>query len=117
MSEDQKYCIQFLATFAGGYHHLPTVHQFGTGVCVNFTGDLSTHDFNRLTMLVLLAHRYAVRVEIASSGPGMVKIIAHRRKHGVRKNLRSFEYHPNLEELRAMSREVELFPEINTQHT
>lgn len=99
MNEDQKYCIEMLAEWVGGHHHLPKVHEFGTGVCINFYGDLSTHDFDRLTRLVLLAHRDAVRVEISSSGPGMVKIAAHKRAHGPRLEMRSYEWHPSLDDL------------------
>jgi len=43
-------------------------------------GSAATYDWNRLTRLVLPAHRDAVRIEIASSGPRLVKIIAHKRE-------------------------------------
>lgn len=99
MTEDQKYCVAMLAEWAGGTHHLPKVHSFGDGVCINFLNDLSTYDFDRLTRLVLLAHRDAVRVEIAGSGPRMVRIIAHRRKHGDRKSMRQYDWHPSLDDL------------------
>ena len=98
MTEDQSYCTATLAEWALGAHHLPTVHEFGAGVCINWHGDLSTHDFDRLTRLVLLAHRDAVRIEIASSGPGMVRIIAHRRTPG-RYPLPQSVRHPTLDEL------------------
>lgn len=79
-SEDQLYCIEALAFWAGGHHHLPKIYECGAGVCVNFSGDLATWDSNKLTNLVLVAHRYLVRIEIASSGLGRLKVIAHRRK-------------------------------------
>ena len=79
-TEDQQYCIKLLTLWACGEHHLPQVHECGCGVCINFSGDLSTFDFDRLTFLVLLAFRYRVRIEIASSGPRRIRIIAHRRK-------------------------------------
>ena len=93
---DQEACRAMLSEWVGGDHHLPKVHEFGTGVCINFYGDLSTYDFNRLTRLVLLAHRDAVRVEIASSGPRMVRIIAHKRSHG---GDRVHNRHPSLADL------------------
>lgn len=97
-SADQKACHEMLSEWAGGDHHLPTVHQFGDGVCINYHGDISTYDWNRLTRLVLLAHRDAVRIEIASSGPRLVKIIAHKReapKDGDKQWMR----HPTLSDL------------------
>lgn len=99
MSEDQQACIEMLADWACGKHHLPQVHEFGAGVCINYRGDLSTFDFDRLTRLVLLAHRDAIRIEIGGSGPGMVKIIAHRRKHGDRKTMPHYAWHPSLGDL------------------
>jgi len=78
--KDQIFCKNMLSEWVGGDHHLPKVTEYGTGICINFYGDLSTYDWNRLTMLVLLAHRDFVRIEIGSSGPRMVRIIAHRRK-------------------------------------
>lgn len=80
MNDNQQYCINMLSEWVGGPHHLPKVHEFGTGVAINYYGDLSTFDFDRLTRLVILAHQKLIRVEIASSGPGMVKIICHRRR-------------------------------------
>lgn len=87
-----------LAEWVGGKHHLPKVHEFGTGICINHYGDLSTYDWNRLTRLVLLAHRDFVRIEIASSGPRMVKIIAHRRKPKEDKDSQ-WQRHPSLGDL------------------
>ena len=87
-----------LAEWVGGYHRLPKVKEWGSGVCVNFYGDLSTYDWNRLTTLVLLAHRDFVRIEIASSGPRMVRVIAHRR--GPKKDGDAVhERHPSLDDL------------------
>lgn len=97
----QTACIETLTRWVGGSHHLPRVHEFGTGVCINHSGDLSTFDFDRLTTLVLYAHRDAVRIEIASSGPRRVKIIAHKRRHkqNPEERPRMHEYHPTLADL------------------
>lgn len=97
----QTACIETLTRWVGGSHHLPRVREFGTGVCINYTGDLSTFDFDRLTALVLYAHRDAVRIEIASSGPRRVKIIAHKRIHkgSPDEQRRIWEYHPTLADL------------------
>lgn len=94
-TDNQQYCINLFTLWACGEHHLPKVHEFGCGVCINYSGDLSTFDFDLLTFLVLLAHRYRVRIELASSGPGKVRIIAHRRKSEGSTTQR----HPGLTEL------------------
>lgn len=98
MTDDQQFCADMLAEWVGGYHHLPKLREFGTGVCINFYGDLSTYDWNRLTQLVLLAHRDFIRIEVASSGPRMVKIIAHRRSPRVDGD-RQHNRHPSLADL------------------
>lgn len=78
---DQQYCIDALAELFCGHHHLPKVYEWGVGVECCYHGDLSTHDFDRLTRMVLIAHSYAVRFELESAGLGGIRIIAHRRKH------------------------------------
>ena len=98
-TEAQQACIEALEEFAFGRHHLPKIHEFGRGVCVNWRGDLSTFDGDKLTWLVIVAHKRAIRFEIASSGPGMVKIICHRRRHGDRKEMKGWEWHPTLSDL------------------
>ena len=100
LSPDQAFCFDALCEFMGGAHHLPKVYEFESGICINFFGDLSTYDFDKLTRIVLLAHRDAVRIEIASSGPRMIRIIAHSRQHGDRKLMRSFDWHPSLFDLK-----------------
>lgn len=100
-SAGQKFCAEMFCEWAKGWHHLPAIRQFGSGICVNWGRDLSTYDFNALTTLVLLAHRYAIRVEIKSSGPRMVKIVAHRRrpKPVSREEQNCCEDHPTLKDL------------------
>lgn len=101
-TDDQQFCIGVLSEFAGGDHHLPKIEDWGHGVAINHSGDLSTHDFDGLTRLVLLAHKHAVRIEISFSGPGRVKIIAHRRKHqGDGERLGQSVRHPSLADLAA----------------
>lgn len=107
LSEDQIYCKRSLAEWAGGEHHLPDVKQFGTGICINFYGDLSTYDWNRLTMLVLIAHRDFIRIEIASSGPRMVRIIAHKRAPKADGD-RQHQRHPSLNDLIEQIKKLQL---------
>ena len=99
LTEDQRYCADMLAEWVRGYHHLPAVKTFGAGVCVNMPGGLSTFDFDRLTTLVLLAHLRFVRIEIASSGPRLVKVIAHRRAPKTA-GMHIWQFHPSLDDLR-----------------
>ena len=96
LTEDQEYCRKALSFWVGGDHHLPNVYEWGDGICINMSSDLSTYDWTRLTQLVLIAHRYRIRIQIGSSGPRMIRIIAHRRQE--RGHL--FERHPGLSELR-----------------
>lgn len=97
----QVMCIDTLAVFASGHHHLPKTRPHGQGVEINWRGDLSTFDGDDLTRLVLVAHAYAVRISIQSSGPGMVKIVAFQRQHGSEKDLRFYERHPTIGDLAA----------------
>ena len=83
MTENQLYCIKTLADWAGGEHHLQEVKLFGDEVALNHFGDVATVDFDGMTRLVLLAHRDAVRIQVSYSGPRMIRIAAHRRKHGM----------------------------------
>lgn len=99
-TDDQRYCVDLLAYVFGGHHHLTEVKEWGTGVAINHSGDLSTFDFNLMTLLVIEAHARAVRIGITSSGPRMVRIIAHRRRHG---DGRFSERHPGLDDLIRMA--------------
>ena len=100
LTEKQQSCANMLAEWAGGFHHLPKIKAFGTGICINKYGTISTYDFCELTTLVLLAHRDSIRIEIGSSGPGMIKIIAHRRQPmEPDSGLKFHERHPTLDQL------------------
>jgi hypothetical protein len=95
-NEDQQYCIRMLGDWAHGFHHLPMPKEFGRGVSIHWSQDLSTWDFNRLTTLVLLAHERCVRIEINRGNPQGITIAAHRRK---RDSKSIYEGHPSLENL------------------
>lgn len=98
LTPEQLACLETLRDWVGGPHHMPRVYTFGSGISINYSGDLSTFDGSRLTHLVLLAHRDAVRIELMHSGPRMVKVIAHKRKP-IREGLRFWEKHPTLADL------------------
>jgi hypothetical protein len=99
VTPDQEYCKATLAEWAGGEHHLDEVKPWGDGVCVNWVGDLSTYDYNGLTTLVILAHRDAVRIGVKSGGPRLVKIMAWRRKGGMRDGMPMSQWHPGMDNL------------------
>lgn len=101
LTEDQEYCRRMLSEWCGGDHHLPPVHEFGNGICINFHRDFSTYDCAQLTYLVLMAHRDAIRIELTNGGPRAVKIIAHRRKP-MAEGLHGWERHPTLDGLMEM---------------
>ena len=94
-SDDQWACLQLLGELFLGFHHLPGVPKpYGRGIRLDHRPQwLSTFDFDSLTRLVFLAHDRAIRVEIDGSGPGMVKLVLHKRiREGV-----MHERHPTIE--------------------
>lgn len=105
---DQLICLDMLCDWARGEHHLPNrIYADGQGVKINWYGDLSSYDFDCLTRLVILAHQYAIRVEIGSSGPRMVSIRAHRRYHrGPTEERKICEHHPSLDDLIELCRKA-----------
>lgn len=102
--------VEFFAELFLGKHHIPRggVQEWGNGWCVNYYGDLSTYDFDKLTRLVFLAHDRCVRAEVTHSGPRMVRIcIWQRERQG---NIA--ERHPTIEEALARWRERHPVTEI-----
>jgi hypothetical protein len=113
-NDNQLLASYALAVVHGGYHHLGKIKECGPrGVETSTHAGLSTFDDNLLTRIVLVAHRMGVRVEIGSSGPGMVKLIAHARYTNDDKNspLNFYERHPSLDHLAKLCQDWKL-PEI-----
>jgi hypothetical protein len=81
MSDDQWLCCLFLNDLFNGFHHVPgTIKDHGTGIETNGrTCYFATFDYDYLTRAVIMAHDWGVRLEIAGSGAGMIKIILHKR--------------------------------------
>jgi len=76
--------MDVLAHAFRGIHHCPKIHVIQESgewcdCAVNTSQDLSTFDWDVLTRLVFAAHDACVRVEIAPSGPGRVKIMLWAR--------------------------------------
>lgn len=67
-----------------GIHHAGKIKKHSDDYWeTNIFGGISTFDFDHLTRLVLAAHKWAVRVEITSSGPRMVKLhLSARTREG-----------------------------------
>ena len=100
-TDDQLLASYALASVAGGYHRLHKIKECGRGVETNLYGGLSTWDVDKLTRLVLVAHCMGVRIEICSSGPGLLKLQAHARytNDDSKCGLEFFERHPSLDYL------------------
>lgn len=82
-----------------GWHHLPnwkTIRPYGSGVAVNhYGGYWATFDFDRLTRLVFLAHDRCIRAEFEGSGPGLIRLVLHKRHS---RDGRMSEKHPTIEQ-------------------
>lgn len=108
MKMTKEEATSFFAELFHGEHHIPRggIHSFGFGWCVNYLGDLSTFDFDRLTQLVFLAHDRCVRAEVMCSGSRMIKIAIHKR----RREGSTTQRHPTIEQALDMWRKHSLKP-------
>jgi hypothetical protein len=103
MSDGQWACALLVADVMGGFHHCHEIREYGAGVATSFYGgNLATFDSDRLTRLVFLAHDRCVRVEMAASSPGRVRVALHHR--GGRREGAIHERHPTLEQALEMHR-------------
>lgn len=95
MTDDQWACVEMLAHVRRGHHHINgKIHPWGSGIKCNHYQGWATYDFDQLTRLVVLAHDYAVRVEVVASGPQMIGLVLHKRK----REGAMHERHPTIEE-------------------
>lgn len=90
---DQQRCWDLLNHWHG-VHRFRKVVECGRGIAVTMTGELSTHDWNQLTTLVLLSHAMRVRVGI-SSAMRQIRITLHARECSGTTTVR----HPGLDDL------------------
>jgi len=98
-SDNQLLASFALARIKGGYHHLVKIKECGSGVETSIYGTISTFDFTDMTDAVLIAHQMGVRLEVKSSGPRMLKIMAHVRVSSDDKDLGSHQRHPTIDGL------------------
>jgi hypothetical protein len=90
----------FLARWTCGTHHFNgKVSDWGRGIAlVQPCYGVSTYDFANLTALVLLAHKFFVRVEIEPVSFKYLRVICHQRQPKVEGD-KSSERHPSLDDL------------------
>jgi hypothetical protein len=71
-----------LAFVYHGEHHIPAKIRDRGHLCeINIPAGMATFDFDGLTRLVIAAHGYCARVEIAGSGgPRRIKLYFHDRQ-------------------------------------
>lgn len=89
---------KFFSEFYFGEHHIPghKIHKWGYGFRVKHDrGALSSFDFNELTRLVLMAHKYCVRVSVSPLSFRFLSIEIWQRQ-GTEGSLS--ERHPKIEQ-------------------
>jgi hypothetical protein len=100
---DQLRCWKALSWIVGGDHHMQRVYECGYGIRTTLFGEASTHDFNTLTRMVLIAHIDSVRIAVTNSGPHRIGITAHPRKIG---DSSTCEGHRTIDELIEHAKEL-----------
>ena len=98
MSDDQWECFEMLCDLCKGAHHIGgKVKPWGKGIAVNLRYGFyaATYDYNGLTRAVIMAHDRCIRFEIEPSGPGMLRLVFHKRH--LREGGEMHERHPTLE--------------------
>lgn len=92
--------VDFLSRWTRGTHHFDgKVHPWGRGVAlVRYCPGWSTYDAAELTSLVLLAHRFFVRVEIEPASFKYLRVICHQRKEATDGD-KQWARHPSLDGL------------------
>jgi hypothetical protein len=99
MTDDQYECFEMLSDlFYGPHHVIGKVKPCGTGIEIssqNAGNKFATFDFNHMTRAVVLSHDRMIRFAIEPSGPGMLRLILHKRhkRYG-----RMYERLPHLEQ-------------------
>lgn len=100
-TSDQQDCIEMLNDlFYGSHHVLGHIRPASrNGILINTRcGSFSTHDFDWLTRAVIMSHQRLIRFEIAPSGPGMLKLLFHKRAPH-REGASLWHYHPSVDDL------------------
>jgi hypothetical protein len=86
MSDLGKNVADLLGDVFQGIYHLNWTSlkkvKWNDSYCIEFVyyGELTTVDFNNLTILTVLAHDQMIRVSLRGIGPGYIKMQFHQRK-------------------------------------
>ena len=101
MNDNQKECYRMLCDLFGGAHHLSNPERrvkpySSSGIEYSDYGSRwATWDFAYLTRAVFMAHDRCIRFEIGPSGPGLVRLMFHKRSG---REGEVWDRHPTLEE-------------------
>lgn len=91
----------FVSDVFGGAHHVAKLERKGHYYqCVPY-GTLATYDDDRLTRVVIAAHKYGLRAEVDNYGMRGVKILLHNRAS---RTGRMWERHPTLDKVMETTR-------------
>lgn len=95
MQLTKEEATQFFSIFFGGEHHFPSqLKECGHGWRMIAPYYLSTFDFHNLTKLVLMAHKYCIRVAVDTYGVNKLKIMIWKREREGSLSMR----HPTIED-------------------
>lgn len=98
MNDEQWECFEMLCDLCRGAHHIGgKVKPWGKGIAVNirYGFNAATYDFSGLTEAVIMAHDRCIRFEIEPSGPGMLRLVFHKRDG---REGEMWQRHPTLEQ-------------------
>ena len=81
MNDDQFLCWLFMSQLFCGFHHVPHQPKYAAtnGISTLLTNDIATHDSDRLTKLVIMAHNWGIRCSLEPCMRHM-KLYLHVRK-------------------------------------
>ncbi len=88
---------EFVSDVFGGVHRVRKLENRGHYYMCVPHGSLATYDDDKLTRIVIAAHKYGVRAEVQSNGMHGLKILLHNCTS--RENGRMFERHPKLSDV------------------
>lgn len=101
ISEIGEKALSMMAVLFQGLHHIPSTQlekiDWSDPYCISMSTffPLATFDDNKLTNLVLLAHDFAVRVEVRPCNFHYLKIRFHQRK----RDGDLYSRHPTIEDV------------------
>lgn len=107
MTEDQKYCYDFLCNvFKGSWHIAGRIYsEDWEGIKYVHYSDLASWDNNLLTRFIVLAHDYSIRINIKPSSNKTMNILIHKRPKSVDWNNDGNETCPTLDDAIKIVRE------------